>query len=86
MWRLDMKHVFVWDVTPRYEACRCLRCDASWVSLEPTAYNFRVEKLSELGTALAVTSVLTRATRRDITEDGILHSHCSAYLKSYKSE
>jgi hypothetical protein len=29
------------------------------------------------------TSVLTRATRRNITEDGILHSHRRANLKSY---
>jgi tRNA C32,U32 (ribose-2'-O)-methylase TrmJ len=29
------------------------------------------------------TSVLTRATRRNITEDAILHSHCRENLKSY---
>jgi hypothetical protein len=29
------------------------------------------------------TSVLTRATRRDISEDGVLHSHCGENLKSY---
>jgi hypothetical protein len=28
-------------------------------------------------------SVLTRATRRNIPEDPILHSHCSENLKSY---
>jgi hypothetical protein len=31
------------------------------------------------------TSVLTRATRRDILEDGIFHSHRRENLKSYKS-
>jgi hypothetical protein len=28
-------------------------------------------------------SVLTRATQRNIPEDGILHSHCCEILKSY---
>jgi hypothetical protein len=29
---------------------------------------------------------LTRATWHNIPEDGILHSHCSENLKSYKNE
>jgi hypothetical protein len=32
------------------------------------------------------TSVLTRATRRNIPEDTILHSHRRENLRSYKSE
>jgi hypothetical protein len=31
------------------------------------------------------TSIFTRATRRDIPEDDILHSHCSENLTSYNS-
>jgi hypothetical protein len=30
------------------------------------------------------TLVFTRETRRNITEDGILHSHCRENLKPYK--
>jgi hypothetical protein len=48
------------------------------VSEEQVASIFRVEGVSELRTALAATSrtsVLTRATRRHIPEDGILHSY-----------
>jgi hypothetical protein len=54
------------------------------VSEERSASIIRVTRIHELGT-LAVTSnrhillrntmVLTRATRRNILEDGILHSH-----------
>jgi hypothetical protein len=32
------------------------------------------------------TSVLTRATQRNIPEDGILHSHRRENLKSYKAK
>jgi hypothetical protein len=58
----------------------------------------RVTRIDELGTMLAVTSnrrtlrrnmsynVLTRATRRNIPEVAILHSHRSENLKSYKTK
>jgi hypothetical protein len=55
------------------------------VSEELGASFIRVTRIGELGT-LAVTrnSVLTRATRRNIPEDAIHHSHRGESLKSYK--
>jgi hypothetical protein len=64
------------------------------VSEELSAPFIRVTRIGELGTTLAVTSnrrslrrllvtasILTRATRRSIPEDAILHSHRSKNLK-----
>jgi hypothetical protein len=67
------------------------------VSEELTASFIRVTRIGELGTTLAVTSnrltlrrntarnssVPTRAKRRYIPEDDILHSHRRENLKSY---
>jgi hypothetical protein len=62
---------------------------------ELSASFFRVTRIVELGTTLAVTSnwhtlrrntetsILTRATRPIISEDTILHSHRRENLKSY---
>jgi hypothetical protein len=69
------------------------------VSKESIAYIIRVKGIGDLGTALAVTSnrsklmmetihsyeksVPIRTTRRNIPEDGILHSHHRENLKHY---
>jgi hypothetical protein len=64
------------------------------VSEESIASIIRVTRIGEIGTTLAVTSnwstlrfsetpVVTRATRRNIQEDDILHSYRSDNLKSY---
>jgi hypothetical protein len=68
---------------PYSRMLRCVALVRIEISVERSAFIITVE----LQTTLAATSnrrrFFPRATRRNIPEDGILHSHCRETLKSY---
>jgi hypothetical protein len=56
------------------------------VSEDCTASSIKVRRIGELGTLAAINKrsmLRATATRRNIPEDGILHSQCRESLKSY---
>jgi hypothetical protein len=82
-----MKNAFFWDVTP------CGFCWNRQLILPRSVLQLPVITYVVLSSLIFITlmeairssetPILTRATRRHIPEDGILHSHCRGNFKSY---
>jgi hypothetical protein len=81
---MAMKNVIFWDVTVRHVITDVLLLSVLQLlvttNVPPNSlilFTMMMQVISPFET-----SVLTRATRRYIPEDGILHSHCRENLKS----